>query len=202
MLSATAVRATNENAARQCATGGDTDLEILHHEPGGDLAYWVGLQYAHVDMTEQPGPVGMHLRITEVFRCEDGEWKLTHRHDLLLHVRREESAIGVRRIAIAQPRSSQRRDTPPRRQPISSPAADGAPMSRITTPRANMGTARTSLTNMLFATAAERRGDSVVCTTSVGTSCVGSSAAPISFSGRSTSSARRSTHAPSRAGPG
>lgn len=75
-----AVVSNYQEATQQFAPGGDTNLEILHQGSSGDLAYWVGIQHAHVHMIDQSEPVEMHLRITEVFRCEDNDWKLIHRH--------------------------------------------------------------------------------------------------------------------------
>lgn len=61
-------------------SGGDSHFEILHKAVSGDMAYWVGFQRATAHMRGSEEGVPFNLRITELFRREDGEWKLIHRH--------------------------------------------------------------------------------------------------------------------------
>ena len=64
--------------------GGASRLEILHAQASGELAYWVGLQHALVQLRDRPSQTEMTLRVSEIFRREDGAWKLVHRHADLL----------------------------------------------------------------------------------------------------------------------
>jgi NAD(P)H-dependent FMN reductase/ketosteroid isomerase-like protein len=59
--------------------GGTTELEVLHCDDSGDLAFWTGLQHASVQVGNGE-PTTMTLRVTEIFRFEDGDFKLVHRH--------------------------------------------------------------------------------------------------------------------------
>jgi len=60
--------------------GGESRVEVLQAGDGGDLAYWVGLQHARVRVKGKPDPVPMSLRVTEIYRREEGAWRLVHRH--------------------------------------------------------------------------------------------------------------------------
>ena len=77
---AEALRETNRRGAAQFQDGGENRLEVLPGAASGELAFWVGLQHASVRMRGKPDPVPMSLRVTEVFRREEGAWKLVHRH--------------------------------------------------------------------------------------------------------------------------
>ncbi|WP_129776723.1 YybH family protein [Peristeroidobacter soli] len=74
------VLAGNEKASRQFQRGGTTELQVFHSGRDGDLGYWAGLQHATVRLQGKPEAVPMTLRVTEIFRRENGERKLMHRH--------------------------------------------------------------------------------------------------------------------------
>src|ERR1044072_2395953 len=59
---------------------GNSSFEILHRGASNGLAYWVGFQRATAQLQGKTEPVPFNLRVTEIFRREDGEWKLIHRH--------------------------------------------------------------------------------------------------------------------------
>lgn len=66
-------------------TGCDrNDFEEAHSGAEGSLGYWTGIQRSVVRLAGQDEPVPMDLRVTELYRREDGEWKLFHRHADLL----------------------------------------------------------------------------------------------------------------------
>lgn len=72
------IKAAFVEGASAFGISGNSHLEVIQAEAGGSIAYWCGFQHAEVDMDGKR--VQMSLRITELFRREDGEWKLVHRH--------------------------------------------------------------------------------------------------------------------------
>jgi ketosteroid isomerase-like protein len=55
------------------------DFELVAAGASGDLAYTVG--YERHSVSIEGGPVKPHtLRVTHVYRRENGEWKVVHRH--------------------------------------------------------------------------------------------------------------------------
>ena len=55
-------------------------VEYLSSGVSGDLAYTVAIERSEVRLVGQDKPSTMPLRVTHVFRKEDGAWKLVHRH--------------------------------------------------------------------------------------------------------------------------
>ena len=77
-----ATAAESAQLAGATAFGPDSTghFEVLNSGSSGDLAFWTGRQIATMDIKGLDQPVRMILRTTEVFRREDGQWKLAHRH--------------------------------------------------------------------------------------------------------------------------
>ena len=53
--------------------------EVLAAGASGDLAYVAGIEHTTASIAGAP-PKPYALRVTTVFRREDGEWKVVHRH--------------------------------------------------------------------------------------------------------------------------
>jgi ketosteroid isomerase-like protein len=79
-VGAAAVHAANKKGAKAFKSGGTGHFEILQSGASGGLGFWTGVQHADVVMAGEKQRVTMRLRTTEVFRIEQGEWKLVHRH--------------------------------------------------------------------------------------------------------------------------
>src|SRR6266567_3159093 len=60
--------------------GSTTHFEVLQKASSGDLGFWTGFQVATVQFAGRNKPVENKIRVTEVFKRSDGEWKMVHRH--------------------------------------------------------------------------------------------------------------------------
>jgi ketosteroid isomerase-like protein len=74
------VTAAFREGASHFQPDGTSRLEILQSGASDDIGFWTGFQHATVRMTPDGQSQQMKLRITEIFRLEDGAWKLVHRH--------------------------------------------------------------------------------------------------------------------------
>ncbi len=72
----------------------DWNFELVAAGASGDLAYTVGYERHRTSISG--GPVEPHtLRVTHVYRRENGEWKIVHRHgDVLTELRSGPGAGG------------------------------------------------------------------------------------------------------------
>jgi ketosteroid isomerase-like protein len=55
------------------------EYEVLAAGASGDLAYVVGIEHTTASL-RGAAPTSYSLRVTTIFRREDGEWKVVHRH--------------------------------------------------------------------------------------------------------------------------
>jgi ketosteroid isomerase-like protein len=60
--------------------GGTVAYETVSTVVSGDLAYAVEIETFNARRPDAPEPVQWSNRVTHVFRREDGEWRLVHRH--------------------------------------------------------------------------------------------------------------------------
>jgi ketosteroid isomerase-like protein len=70
-------------------------FDLVAADVSGDLAYTVGYERCTVSVDGEP-PTSTVLRVTHVYRREDGDWKIVHRHGDHLPVdqRRPAAAAG------------------------------------------------------------------------------------------------------------
>jgi ketosteroid isomerase-like protein len=75
-----------DNIARESArvaagiTGGTVEFEEVTRCVMPDAAWIVGLEHGQVQRVGSDEPVAIALRVTTIFRREDGEWKVALRH--------------------------------------------------------------------------------------------------------------------------
>jgi ketosteroid isomerase-like protein len=60
-------------------SNGTYEYEVIAAGASGDLGYVVGIEHSTASVGGAT-PEAYELRVTEVFRREDGEWKVVHRH--------------------------------------------------------------------------------------------------------------------------
>ncbi|GAC1499335.1 MAG: hypothetical protein NVS2B15_22000 [Pseudarthrobacter sp.] len=53
-------------------------FELLSHDVVGDMAYTAGIEHTSASVDGQPR--SYILRATQIYRREDGQWKVAHRH--------------------------------------------------------------------------------------------------------------------------
>ena len=58
---------------------GEAELDVIAAGASGDLGYIVGFELATASIAGEPQPA-FELRVTLIFRREDGEWRAIHRH--------------------------------------------------------------------------------------------------------------------------
>ena len=63
----------------QMFTAGEGELEVIAAGASGDLGYIVGFERTAASIAGEPQP-DWELRVTLIFRREDGEWRAVHRH--------------------------------------------------------------------------------------------------------------------------
>lgn len=58
----------------------ENKFKTLQMNADENIAFWVGLQKSVVTIKGKKKSIPMTLRVTEIFRRDDGEWKMIHRH--------------------------------------------------------------------------------------------------------------------------
>jgi ketosteroid isomerase-like protein len=73
------VSQTFEWVASRFSDVSDYEFELIAAGASGDLAYTVGYERETVSVDGEPAEPNT-LRVTHIYRREDGEWKIVHRH--------------------------------------------------------------------------------------------------------------------------
>jgi ketosteroid isomerase-like protein len=66
--------------AAHFAPGGESYFEIFQMGSSNEYAFWVGIQHAKTRAKGKDEIDPQDLRVTEIFRFENGDWKMIHRH--------------------------------------------------------------------------------------------------------------------------
>lgn len=70
------------------------DIELIAADVVGDMAYTVGFEHTSASLDGEPREYT--LRATQIYRRENGEWKVVHRHGDAVH-EPEETMLDVTR---------------------------------------------------------------------------------------------------------
>ena len=73
------VRKAQRLVASQFSQGTPIDVEVIAADVNGDLAYTVCYERSSVSIGAGPAKPAF-LRATQIYRRENGDWKLVHRH--------------------------------------------------------------------------------------------------------------------------
>jgi ketosteroid isomerase-like protein len=68
-----------EFLASRFSDGTEYEYKVTAAGASGDLAYVVGIEHTKASVGGA-APEGFELRVTTIFRREDGEWRIVHRH--------------------------------------------------------------------------------------------------------------------------
>lgn len=74
------VEKTMDRAISQLREGEPNQFEIISTHAGTDLAYVVEIERSRMKVGESDQMSSVSLRVTTIFRREDGLWKVVHRH--------------------------------------------------------------------------------------------------------------------------
>ena len=74
----TDVESLFRNVASWFSDSAEYEFEVIAAGASGDLAYTIGYEHNQVKVDGQPRTYT--LRVTHVYRREDGEWRIVHRH--------------------------------------------------------------------------------------------------------------------------
>jgi ketosteroid isomerase-like protein len=74
------VAAAGEHAASQLRDGEIVGYEIIEKHVTPELAYVVRVERSRAKVAGSEDIASIALRVTMIFRPEDGEWKIVHRH--------------------------------------------------------------------------------------------------------------------------
>ncbi|MGI8824261.1 MAG: YybH family protein [Chloroflexota bacterium] len=83
----------NIEAATSRFRGGHLEIERLAIGMSGDLAYTVWIERGTVRVEGRDEPGALVVRVTHVFRREEGAWKLIHRHGDPIVEKTESAAV-------------------------------------------------------------------------------------------------------------